>query len=83
VIAGGAVRCRSYSADVRLYLILESGERIDLARTCDEYVDLREPRLLSPGKAVVEIRVDDEVLRSSVHLSPAAAAQRRVPISFA
>src|SRR5262249_12228552 len=76
-------RSRSYSADVRLYLILESGERLDLARTCDESVDLREPRLLRPGNAVMEIRVDEEISRLNIVLSPSPQAERRVAIKIA
>src|SRR4051812_37818004 len=74
-------RSRSYSVDVRLYLILESGERVDLWRTCEAFVDLREPRTIEPGRAVVEVRVDHSVHRTDVIVS--AAQGRRVPIQAA
>jgi hypothetical protein len=73
-------RCNSYSAHVRLYLILADGERLPLASTCDAWVDLREPRVLSPGRAVLEIRVEDDVERWNVELAPSAEPSRRVRI---
>jgi hypothetical protein len=73
----------SYSADVRLYLILESGERIALAQACSDSVDFREARVIRGGKAVLEMRVDDEVEQWNVILSPSEQPSRRVNLRIA
>jgi hypothetical protein len=56
---------------------------VDLARTCSEWVDLREAREITPGKAVVEIRVDNNIEQWNVVLSPSEQPSRRVNLRIA
>lgn len=62
---------------------MESGDRIALAQACSDSVDFREPRVVQGGKAVLEIRVDEEVEQWNVILSPSEQASRRVNLRIA
>jgi hypothetical protein len=73
----------SYSADVKLYLILQDGRRILLAQVGPDRVDLREAMELAPGEATLEIRVDDDISRSRISLLPAEGPSTIVPIRVA
>jgi hypothetical protein len=73
----------AYSADIKLYLILESGERLSLGQVCHEFVDLKEPRLLRGGPATVELRVEGEPTRWNVTLGASVGVERRVPVKIA
>lgn len=69
-----------YSADVRLWLILQDGTRLRPGQVGHDCVIFSEPTLIPAGPAVVEIVVDGRPHRWDVTLVPHPHADTCVPI---